>query len=65
LTAYSQRKFTGERAAAGAGVAAPAEISKKTPQRTLNVPESFVNPLGIDFPARVKRGTGEINTKRL
>jgi hypothetical protein len=60
LTAYSQRKFAGDRAVAGAGDAAPAEISKKTPQRTLNVPENFVNPLGIDFPARVKRGTRQL-----
>jgi hypothetical protein len=30
----------------------------ETPQRKLNVPDNFVNPLGIDFPARVKRGTG-------
>jgi hypothetical protein len=29
----------------------------ETAQRTLNVLENFVNPLGIDFPARVKRGT--------
>jgi hypothetical protein len=29
----------------------------ETAQRKLNVPENFVNPLGIDFSARVKRGT--------
>jgi hypothetical protein len=26
-------------------------------QRKPNVPENFVNPLGIDFSARVKQGT--------
>jgi hypothetical protein len=48
-----------------AGVAVPAGNSRESPQRKLKVPEFFVYPLGIDFPARVKRGTGEINTKRL